>query len=146
MLRWLIKSLINLRIFQCQKTFLWNQSSSSWLVCFVACTWWIVHIHTWCIIWWPQNGQQSSQSTLSTYFFNKTVLLRDRKRQHNKYSICSPIPGGAPTLARRVPILDGGTYLGWGVPTLGDPTPCRGTPLVWTDWKHYLPLSFGCGR
>ena len=55
----------------------------------------------------------------------------------------------------------GGIYLGWGVPTLarrclpwlgvptltGDYLPWPGVPppSMWTDWKHYLPPSFGCG-
>ena len=39
----------------------------------------------------------------------------------------------------------GGHPLGWGTPLSG---PGRGTPppQVWTNWKHYLPSSFGCGR
>ena len=54
-----------------------------------------------------------------------------------------PWPGGVPTLAGGylpwpggTPPCPVGTHLGWdGVP-----------PQVWTDWKHYIPPSFGCGR
>ena len=68
-----------------------------------------------------------------------------------------------PDLARRVPWAGtpwlgylphpdlAGGYPRWVPPWLGY-SPCldlAGVPpplQVWTDWKHYLPSSFGCGR
>ena len=85
--------------------------------------------------------------------------------QQFKYSICCPIREGVPTLAggRYLGVTPpscpdmakgGSRYLGrgWGrylgVPLSPSLWPCWGTPPspVWTDWKHYLPPSFGCGR
>ena len=60
---------------------------------------------------------------------NKKVLLREHKR-HTARRVASPWGGtylgwGVPTLARGGTYLGwGDTYLGWGVPTLA-----RGTPL-----------------
>ena len=55
---------------------------------------------------------------------------------------------GVPTLARGIPTLAGGTYLGWGIPTLvrGVPTLARGIPTLaggtYLGWG-YLPWPGG---
>ena len=139
------------------------------------------------------------QITVNQYY--KEVVLLERKRHTDKYSICCPIPGrgstyfgwgggggtylrvpltltwpgAVPTLAWGYlpwcggylswgtphPDLAGGTYLGWGVPTLGYPLsgPGQGNTYlgvpssIWT-WPGYpppgenitFPPSFGCSR
>ena len=103
-------------------------------------------------------NSQFSDEVLFVYY-NKKVLLRERKRR-TAHRVASPLGGGGyppwlgegglPTLARGyLPTLargGGTTYLGWGVPTLaqrstGSPPP--GCGRIHTCENITFPHSVG---
>ena len=94
----------------------------------------------------PLTGSTPPHPDLARGFFG-WVLPLWRGCPWLEYPLCPDLAGGTP--GRAPP--------GWGTPILTCPggyprrvppilTWLRYPPQVWTDWKHYLPSSFGCGR